>query len=313
MTDIIESGTWPQMVRRDGDKTYVMGGENVGEAKRQAALASVYSSIAESAALAAQAYTNFRSTLADGVADFAVGEYFSSAESGAMRLYERIGTAPYYLDMGDDVAPVSGADLAATGGAALIGAAAGGTLQDVADEVGGISAVGWTLLGQATKATMRTTGLGLSADASTFVTEANYAAMRTALDVLSSAAIAAAYQPLFGTIAVGAWTPTLTGETNVAASTPQAGEYMRLGDRVHCMCHMQIDPTAAGLVELGVSLPVASDFDATYRGGGSLSSALGTLSGLVTADVTNNRLKIRANATVTTAVDVVLEAFYRIQ
>jgi hypothetical protein len=52
---------------------------------------------------------NYRATLAEGVADFAVGEYFSSAETGELRIYKRIATAPFYEDQGDEVAPFTNA------------------------------------------------------------------------------------------------------------------------------------------------------------------------------------------------------------
>ncbi len=66
-----------------------------------------YAQTAADSALAAQAFTNYRATRADGVADFVPGEFFSSAETGELRLYERIVGAPYYEDQGDAAAPVS--------------------------------------------------------------------------------------------------------------------------------------------------------------------------------------------------------------
>lgn len=76
---------------------------------------------AEQSVVSAQALTNFRSTLADGVADFAVGEYFSSAETGELRLYERTASSPFYVDMGDAVAPLSKALLSSATGAGEVG------------------------------------------------------------------------------------------------------------------------------------------------------------------------------------------------
>jgi hypothetical protein len=64
--------------------------------------------------------TNYRATFAEALIDFTDGEYFSSAESGTLRLYKR-GPGITYTDQGDVVAPVSRALLAATTGAALIG------------------------------------------------------------------------------------------------------------------------------------------------------------------------------------------------
>lgn len=90
-------------------------------------------SLAENSATAAQAFTNFRQTRAEGIADFTVGQYFSSAETGALRVYKRIVGSPFYQDMGDAAAPLTKALLGGTGGAAVIGAAGGGTVQEALD------------------------------------------------------------------------------------------------------------------------------------------------------------------------------------
>lgn len=49
---------------------------------------------------------DYRSTRAEGVSDFVVGQYFTSAESGALRMYKRIAAAPFYEDQGDAAAPM---------------------------------------------------------------------------------------------------------------------------------------------------------------------------------------------------------------
>ena len=69
----------------------------------------------------AEGTTNFRQTIAEGVSDFSVGQYFSSAEGGSLRLYKRIVAPPFYEDMGDAAAPLSRALLAASGGSSLLG------------------------------------------------------------------------------------------------------------------------------------------------------------------------------------------------
>lgn len=69
----------------------------------------------------AQGLLNFRALIADGVADFPVGSFFASGEGGALRLYERIAAAPFYLDMGDNVAPLTKALLGGPAGAAELG------------------------------------------------------------------------------------------------------------------------------------------------------------------------------------------------
>lgn len=95
------------------------------------------SDTALNAATAALALTNFRETLAEGIADFAVNEYFSSAETGTLRLYKRIVGSPFYDDMGDAAAPLTKALLSGTGGADEIGKAGGGTVQDALDALDG--------------------------------------------------------------------------------------------------------------------------------------------------------------------------------
>ncbi len=62
---------------------------------------------AEAAAVAAQAFTNYRATRAEGVADFPVGAYFSSDETGELRIYKRIAGSPFYQDQGDEAAPLT--------------------------------------------------------------------------------------------------------------------------------------------------------------------------------------------------------------
>lgn len=50
---------------------------------------------------------NFVRTLAEGIAGYAVGDTFCSAETGEARRYQRIAAAPGYEDMGDEAAPPS--------------------------------------------------------------------------------------------------------------------------------------------------------------------------------------------------------------
>lgn len=64
---------------------------------------------------------NYRATLAQGVSDFAVGEYFLCPETGALRMYQRTGVAPYYVDQGDASAPLTRASAGAPSGASLVG------------------------------------------------------------------------------------------------------------------------------------------------------------------------------------------------
>lgn len=67
---------------------------------------------AADAASIAQGTANFRGTLAEALAAFPIGAYFSSAEMGETRVYKRIADAPGYLDQGDAAAPVNRTQLA---------------------------------------------------------------------------------------------------------------------------------------------------------------------------------------------------------
>lgn len=100
------TGTWTQF-----EKLSAFAAAEIAE---YVATASDAAEAAELAATAAQALTNFRKTIAEGVADFGVGDFFSSAEGGEIRLYERIAGAPFYDDLGDDAAPLTKSSLASS-------------------------------------------------------------------------------------------------------------------------------------------------------------------------------------------------------
>lgn len=63
-------------------------------------------------------------------------------------------------------------------------------------------------------------------------------------------------------IASGTYTPTLTNISNLDASTSAGCQWMRVGNVVTVSGVIQANPTATGLTELGVSLPIASNFSA---------------------------------------------------
>lgn len=112
-TGMSGAGTWTQF-----EKLSAFAAAEIAEYVTQASDAA---DVATSAADVAQALVNFRKTLAEGVADFAVGAFFSSAETGELRIYERIAIAPYYDDLGDGVAPLTQAILLGPDGAARVG------------------------------------------------------------------------------------------------------------------------------------------------------------------------------------------------
>lgn len=95
----------------------------------------------------------------------------------------------------------------------------------------------------------------------------------------------------------GAYAPTLTGVANVAASTPGTIIYVRVGNIVTGGVNFNVDPTAAGptVTQLGISIPVASDFTTSGDAQGVCSSSVSTTerAGAIIADATNNRLEMQ--------------------
>lgn len=76
-------------------------------------------------------------------------------------------------------------------------------------------------------------------------------------------------------IASGTYTPSLTNTTNVAASSANTCQWMRVGNVVTVSGSLSIDPTAASTVtELDLSLPIASAMtSATHLAGSAVRSS----------------------------------------
>lgn len=102
----------------------------------------------------------------------------------------------------------------------------------------------------------------------------------------------------------GTWTPTLTGVANVSASSPQQGQWMRVGNTVTCSVNISITPTAAAFTAIGITLPVASALtvDAQLCGTGSpITTATGYDPAAIYADAVNDRAEMTFMAPTTTA------------
>jgi hypothetical protein len=94
-----------------------------------------------------------------------------------------------------------------------------------------------------------------------------------------------------GNVFSGTYTPTLTNTTNIDASTAFVCQYMRVGNVVTVSGRVDIDPTAAGRIVLGMTLPIASNLAAATQAGGTFSSSgLATVNvGSISGDLTNDR------------------------
>jgi hypothetical protein len=113
---------------------------------------------------------------------------------------------------------------------------------------------------------------------------------------------------LLAAVAATTFTPGLTNVTNVAASTAYQGQYIRIGNIVVASGKVDIDPTAAGQVVLGIALPVASNIGAQEDcAGAAVSPAVAGLSAAILGDATNNRAQLEY-----IAVDIANRSFYYI-
>lgn len=72
--------------------------------------------------------------------------------------------------------------------------------------------------------------------------------------------------------AYGTYTPTLTNQTNVAASTAYQCQYLRIGNSITVSGKVDIDPTAPGATELRLTLPFAPGFANDFEAGGAANS-----------------------------------------
>lgn len=103
-----------------------------------------------------------------------------------------------------------------------------------------------------------------------------------------------------GALDHGTYTPTLTGVTNVAASTAYVAQYLRLGNTVTVSGKVDIDVTAAGATELGISLPIASNLANQEDVGGTAVAYATIENAAIRADATNDRAAMLFVATTLT-------------
>jgi hypothetical protein len=95
----------------------------------------------------------------------------------------------------------------------------------------------------------------------------------------------------------GTYTPTLTNVTNIAASVAFPLQYTRVGSFVTVAGKVEVDPTALVASELGISLPIASNFANDYECGGSANAGAVQQGASITADPANNRATMNFIAT----------------
>jgi len=98
-----------------------------------------------------------------------------------------------------------------------------------------------------------------------------------------------------GNVFSGTYTPTSFNTTNIAASTPQSAQYLRVGNTVTVSGQIDIDPTATGFAILGLSLPIASAITSAVQLSGVFNSPDATGGG-VYGDAANDRATFQFTA-----------------
>lgn len=116
-------------------------------------------------------------------------------------------------------------------------------------------------------------------------------------DTLNVAKLSVGGSTAIAKLASGTYTPTLTNVTNIAASTAYQCQYMRVGNVVTVSGKVDYDPTATGAVELGISLPIASNISAQENCAGTGVCAIALDDPVwVEGDATNNRAAMKSTA-----------------
>jgi len=114
-------------------------------------------------------------------------------------------------------------------------------------------------------------------------------------------------------LASGVYTPAITNVLNIAASSAYQCQYMRVGSVVTVSGMVNIDPTAAGAAQLGIALPIASNFGALEDCGGvAFCPLVAGMGAAIYADAAANRAQMEWVAVDTSSRDMWFSFTYRI-
>lgn len=133
------------------------------------------------------------------------------------------------------------------------------------------------------------------------------------LDIDQQGRVTAAATATIPVLASGVFTPTLTGVTNVASSTAYQCQYLRVGSTVTVSGRVDVTPAAAGVTELGISLPVATNFSASTQCAGTAApNAVAGDAGGIFGDVANKRAQLGFVASATGGRSMQITLTYRV-
>lgn len=114
-------------------------------------------------------------------------------------------------------------------------------------------------------------------------------------------------------IVSGTYTPTLTNVANLDSATAQVTSYSRVGNVVTVFGRVDVDPTANGTTtQLGISLPVASNFANTWECAGTGGPQTFVETAKINADTANDRAHMEFISTDLNAHSIIFHFSYRI-
>lgn len=110
----------------------------------------------------------------------------------------------------------------------------------------------------------------------------------------------------------GAWTPTVSDQSNLDSATVSNGFYSRVGSVVNVALVITIDPTATGSWHCHLTLPVDSNFTGSAEAAGYGQNSAGSITTTVESIGSTSKLFLRGESTTTSGLSIWITASYEI-
>jgi hypothetical protein len=160
---------------------------------------------------------------------------------------------------------------------------------------------GTRILGRSSASAGGIQEIAFTANGQTLIRNSSGILAAGALPLDDTDAVSGVLPPANGGSLSGTYTPTLTGELNVDATTAYQCQYSRSGNMVTVSGTFDCNVTDTGsTTQLGISLPISSNFTASSNCGGTSAGFSINTAGAILADPSNDRAQITWMSTTTT-------------